>query len=215
MQSFIVLKIGGSLLTLPDLAERLRSVWNRWPEHAILIVVGGGAAADVVRDWDQTFQLGQDASHWLAIESLDLSASLIQLLLPELRLVRSLSQMQAAHASGHKALLCVKCFMKWLETQPDPLPHHWHVTSDSIAAAVSAHWHATDLILLKSRDLPPGRPDKFEAALTAEEAVDGYFWRAADGLKQMGWINLRAETSDAMQRQVLRDTSVNSIPEQR
>lgn len=189
----IVYKLGGSLLDLPDLADRLRAVWQNYADSPVLLVVGGGTAADVVRDWDRTHQLGDEAAHWLAIEALELSAKLVENLVPELRLVRSLGQMRAAHASGHPAVLCVKCFVKWLDTQPQPLPHRWDVTTDSIAAAVSAAWNAGELVLLKSRDMPPKTTTDPIAGLVADGAVDGYFSDAAVGVETISWINLRAE----------------------
>ena len=42
----VVYKVGGSLFSLPDLAERLRQLWQLQPGTSPLLVVGGGAAAD-------------------------------------------------------------------------------------------------------------------------------------------------------------------------
>jgi len=191
--SFVVFKVGGSLLDLPDLAERLRAAWALWPGHAKLTVVGGGATADVVRNWDRVFQLGEEAAHWLAIEALELNSKLLEQLVPELRLVRSLGQMRVAHASGHPALLCVKCFVKWLETQPAALPHRWDVTTDSIAAAVTRAWRADELVLLKSVEFSSEPVADTLDMLVAEGKVDAYFPQAVSGVEAITWINLRSE----------------------
>jgi aspartokinase-like uncharacterized kinase len=193
---YVVYKLGGSLLDLSDLAERLRRVWRLNPDSHVLLVVGGGDAVEAVRRWDDVFHLGDAAAHWLAIDALDLSASLLERLVPELRLVRSLGQMRAAHGEGRPALLCVKCFVKWLETQPDALPHSWDVTSDSIAAAVARAWRAEELVLLKSRDFPEIAPDDVLPGLISAGAVDPYFARAAEGIEQLRWINLRSDRLD-------------------
>ena len=184
----VVYKVGGSLFSLPDLAERLRQLWQLQPGTSPLLVVGGGAAADAVRDWDLTFQLDAETAHWLAIDALDLTASLLMRLMPELLLVRSRKQLELAQAEGRPAVLCVVCFLKWLETQPSPLPHSWDVTSDSIAAAAAVAWQAEELVLLKSCDLP--RPADL-ASLAEQGQVDSYFPIAARCLKRMTWGNLR------------------------
>lgn len=189
----VAYKLGGSLLDLPDLADRLRQQWQARPDTSPLLIVGGGAAADVVREWDRTFQLGEEAAHWLAIDSLDLSAGLLSRLLPELQLVRNRKQMELAHAAGRPALLCVDCFVKWLETQPTRLPHRWDVTTDSIAAAVAVAWEARELVLLKSCDVS-GQPSLHE--LAAQGMVDPYFPSAAHGLSRISWGNLREVGSD-------------------
>lgn len=189
----VVYKLGGSLFDLPDLAERLRRQWQARPGTVPLLIVGGGAAADVVREWDRTFALGEEAAHWLAIESLDLSASLLSRLLPELQLVRNRQQWELAQAANRPALLCVGCFVKWLETQPARLPHRWDVTSDSIAAAVAVGWKVAELVVLKSCDLP--RPLSLDE-LAALGMIDPYFPSAARGLRRISWVNLRAEGSN-------------------
>lgn len=189
-------KLGGSLFELPDLAERLRRVWRERPGTDSLLIAGGGAAVDVVRDWDRIFHLGHEVAHWLAIDALDLSANLLLRLVPELQLVRSRKQLDLAREAGRPALLCVACFMKWLDQQPDPLPHVWDVTSDSIAAAAADRWQADELVMLKSCDLPAkhGLED-----LATQEVVDPYFPVAARALSRLTWINLRTMAEGIME----------------
>ena len=55
----VVYKLGGSLLSCVDLATRLRAVLEQRPDDRSLIVVGGGAAADVVRDWSRIHGLSE------------------------------------------------------------------------------------------------------------------------------------------------------------
>ncbi|MDB5336893.1 MAG: putative kinase, aspartokinase/uridylate kinase [Planctomycetaceae bacterium] len=185
----VAYKVGGSLFSLPDLPDRLRQVWRERPGTSPLLIVGGGAAADAVRDWDRTFQFGDDVAHWLAIDALDLSASLLMRLMPELQLVRNRKQLELAQLENRPAVLCVVCFVKWLETQPTPLPHSWDVTSDSIAAAAAVVWQAEELVLLKSCD----SPESIEpSALATQGLVDQYFSIAARNLRRLTWVNLRS-----------------------
>ena len=185
----VVYKLGGSLFTLPDLPDRLQQVWQQRPGTSPLLIVGGGGAADVVRDWDRTFQLGAERAHWLAIDALDLSASLLLRLMPELQLVRSRKQFELAQLEKRPAVLCVVCFVKWLETQPAALPHSWDVTTDSIAAAAAIAWQAEELVLLKSCDLP--EPIDL-SALADQGLVDQHFPTAARDVRRLTWVNLRS-----------------------
>jgi aspartokinase-like uncharacterized kinase len=191
MRPCVVYNLGGSLLDLPDLAVRLRALWQARADSDVLLVVGGGRAVEAVREWDGVFQLGEDAAHWLAIDALDLSASLLEHLVPELQLVRSLGQLRSAHAAGRPAVLCVKCFVKWLETQPEPLPRHWDVTSDSIAVAVTRAWQGQELVLLKSCDLPDGPEVLSLEDLVLAGLLDRYFPTAAANVRPISWVNFR------------------------
>ena len=73
---------------------------------------------------------------------------------------------------------------RWLRAA-DPLPHGWHVTSDSIAAWVAARLSARRLVLLKSLDGVPGTSGDIvaEAPLRSPALagiVDEYFERAVE-----------------------------------
>ncbi len=122
----IIVKVGGSLFDLPDLRQRLGRFLATLNEE-VIIVPGGGAAADAVRDWDRVHQIGEEASHWLAVKAMDHAGGFL----------RELTDV---------AILNVETFLR----EHDTLPHTWSVTSDSIAAHVAITMHAASLILLKS-----------------------------------------------------------------
>ncbi len=191
----VAYKVGGSLFSLPDLADRLRQVWRLRPGTSPLLIVGGGTAADAVREWDRTFQFDAETAHWLAIDALDLTASLLLRLMPELQLVRSRKQLELAQAEGRPAVLCVVCFVKWLETQSNPLPHSWEVTTDSIAAAAAVAWQAEELVLLKSCDLPHATG---LSGLAEQGLVDPYFPVATRGISRITWGNLRTMAFESL-----------------
>ena len=81
-RSLAVVKVGGSLYDLPDLGPRLQRWLNHVPANDVLIVPGGGPAADVIRDLDRIHHLGEENAHWLALEALRLNAHFIARLLP-------------------------------------------------------------------------------------------------------------------------------------
>jgi aspartokinase-like uncharacterized kinase len=184
-----VYKIGGSLLDSPYLTDIVRQLNSlRMPSPA-LFVVGGGPAADAVRRWDQQHDLGDNRSHDLALKSLDLSRFLLCALVPILRPVRNVAQIRMAAAENVPAILCADCFLKSAEAQGhSPLERSWRVTSDSIAAWTARIIGASELILVKSTNLPADCPLETARQLGL---VDESFPELARDLLSLSWINAR------------------------
>ncbi len=152
-----IVKVGGSLYTLPDLAERLRG-WltaNVPADGAAVLVPGGGSLADVVRDLDARHGLGEERAHFLALRVLSLNAHFLACLLPEAALLDS-----PGHRPGVRQrswwILDSHAFVVADEASTGQalLPHCWDATSDSVAARVAVVWHAERLVLLKSVTVP-------------------------------------------------------------
>ncbi len=143
-----VIKVGGSLgqsRKLADLTARLSELGRR---HKILIIPGGGAFANVIRDYDRRFGLDGDAGHWMAILAMDQYGHLISSLIPDSELVQGLADARNVLASGRVPVLLTYNLL----FQTDVLPRSWDVTSDSIAAWVAGMAGARQLVLLKSVD---------------------------------------------------------------
>jgi len=88
-----VIKIGGSLAEDP---EGLRALCYKMSElakkYAIVVVPGGGRFADVVRDFDQQFNLPSAVSHRMAILAMDQFGLLLSQLIPDSRATYSLDE---------------------------------------------------------------------------------------------------------------------------
>jgi len=140
-----VVKLGGSLYDLPDLAPRLRAWLKRRPESGLLLVPGGGPTAEVVRDFDRLHGLGEERAHRLALRALQLNAEFLKGLLPSAMVIDRPEQAPAG--------TCILDPFGFL-SRDDALPHLWAVTSDSIAAHAAVVAGADQLVLLKSVEIP-------------------------------------------------------------
>jgi aspartokinase-like uncharacterized kinase len=147
-----VVKIGGSLLDLPDLRDRLRSWLATLPAgDAVVLVPGGGPTTDVIRRFDERFQLGEERAHWLALRGLTLNAHVLAQVLPGARIIASRDE--AFLPGTGPCLLDAHAFAG---TDGTALPRCWEAASDCVAARVAIAWGASCLILLKSVPISPG-----------------------------------------------------------
>lgn len=196
----IVYKLGGSLLDLPEVPERLHALLNQpFPFFAMhvakknkrLVVVGGGPLADAVRQWDRTHGLGDELAHRLGIQSMSFNAQLVAAILQDAQLVTSRAEASDVWGQGRVAVLRVAEFVEAEERQShDILPRSWDVTSDSVAAYVAHQWPADGLVLLKSISVPS---ECDAASASSRGLVDAHFPLLAGRIPIVGWTNLRSE----------------------
>ena len=187
----VIFKFGGSLLTLPGLADKLRTVLDQCSDNDRLILTGGGASTDVVRDWSRIHQLNDKTAHWLAIASLDVNRLLLETLLSW----RSISDRQeATHRWAIESAPLLLDFNRFARNEEakwdESLPHNWNVTSDSLAGWTALRWPADELVLLKSVPMPVNLSAQ---AASDQDLVDPYFPIIAKDLRKISWCNLRAD----------------------
>jgi aspartokinase-like uncharacterized kinase len=183
----VVVKVGGSLFDLPGLGGRLGAWLTTLPGREVILVPGGGAAADAVRDLDRLHALGEERSHWLALRSLTLTAHLLAAVFPSSGVTERLDECPRLWDAGTVPVLDMHAFAVADEGRPGCLPHGWAVTSDSLAARVAHVAGAGELVLLKSATMPE---DMDWEGASRGGFVDGYFATAARGLR-VRWVNLR------------------------
>ena len=192
--SVAVLKLGGSLLDLAELPDRLRAVAAMLAGDRPLLICGGGVAADVVRRWHETHGLSEEQSHWLAMDSIRLNQRLLRMLMPELELVSNRAAAESAWRRGRVPLLDLMSFVSIEEAASDvttQLPHSWDVTSDSLAGWVAIRWPASRLILLKSAELSIAESDLSFRTAADYGLVDAYFPLLKPELPPTWWCSLR------------------------
>jgi hypothetical protein len=195
----VLYKLGGSLLTLPDLDRRLAVLFEqdppllrqvssrRPPDRAVL--VGGGSAADLVRDWDKRHKLGADRAHDLALAAMVLNARFINFMLANSEWVNRRSSIGAACRRGAIAVLDARALLDEAERRSgERLPRSWALTSDSIAAFLAIQLRASALVLIKSTP----RPQRGPADAARRGTVDKHFPQLAKNIAVVAWSNLRA-----------------------
>ena len=154
-----VVKVGGGLAREADdgaLRTLCRVIGDTGARHPLLVVPGGAAFADAVRELDGRFGLDAATSHRMAILAMDQYGWLLSDLIPGGETCTDVGAGRAATARGRTPILLPAALLA-----SDPLPASWEVTSDSIAAWVAARAHAPRLVLVKPveglyRDWPPG-----------------------------------------------------------
>lgn len=159
------MKLGGSLLAEPSLAPLLEVLTEAARTRPVLVVPGGGPFADAVRVATERHDPGESASHWMAILAMDQLATQLGGLAPAARLAGEPRDVARICGQGRLAILAP---FAWLRSE-DPLPHGWHVTSDSLAAWIAGALGAERLLLLKSTEAsgPGVVDDYFPQALPA------------------------------------------------
>jgi probable H4MPT-linked C1 transfer pathway protein len=151
--SITVVKVGGGLLAHDGCLDAvLRALAETARDERLVIVPGGGPFADAVRAQDAASTLSDDAAHWMAILAMDQYAHLIASRLRGAVLVTDAAGISAAVDRNQLPVLAP---YTWLR-RDDPLPHSWHVTSDSIAAWIARAVRARRLLLVKPPGFTPG-----------------------------------------------------------
>lgn len=190
----IVLKVGGSLLDLPELPQRLRQWLDQPGLPPCVILTGGGALVDAIREHDRIHQIGEARAHALAVRTLDVTAHLLADLVPRTRVVERLAELPSAWSSQVVPVLAPRRWLDGDRHEPGALPHLWDVTSDSIAARLAQVLGASRLILFKSAPSPEGCD-----LVTASRLglVDPVFPDAARELPGVYFLNFRDPRSES------------------
>lgn len=187
-----VIKLGGSLLDLADLPARLDAWWDMHAGERALLLVGGGAAADLVRQYDARFAMTEEQGHWVALEAMRLNAHVLAAVLDRVTLVTDEAACARAWSRGRRAIVEPVTWLRNEAARGIDIPHRWTFTSDSIAAHLAARLGAARLTLLKSVT-----PARHCTRTQASEAgiVDADFAAASADVARIALVNLRDATA--------------------
>lgn len=167
-----VVKVGGSLLGRAAWPDEIAALLAEL--GPAVLVVGGGGVVDGLRAIDAASPRPPALMHELAIAAMTLTARVGSQALGLPLVTDPLAASGVLDAAA------------WLRASASAagLPPGWHVTSDSIAAAV-ARASAGDLVLVKS--VPPPCTGDDLARLAVSGWVDRYFPVAAAAVAGIRW----------------------------
>jgi aspartokinase-like uncharacterized kinase len=187
-----VVKVGGSLLDMPDLPERLRSWLAAQPRAHNVLIAGGGPLVEQVRTWHRETGVDETAAHWMCVDLLTVTAHLLHSWLPEIPLVEDDRLLCLRVGEDGTTIFGPAPWMRHSEPGLPGrwLPTSWDTTSDSIAGRLAVALRADEFVLLKS-DLPRQRSPEL-SALAAVGYIDTILAQMSHELPATRLVNLRA-----------------------
>lgn len=195
MKRVRVIKLGGSLLTMPNLKQKFQKWCHENPHPLTLIIVGGGAVVDAVRQIHQGNPLSEKFAHWVCIDLLQHTARIAHRILGNVDLYETMDDLQQPF-SGSKVnsttpiVAIVQVGICFAREYPNMgLPESWDVTSEALAAAFSDMYAAEELVVMKSSDAPGDETDL--DLLDSMGFVDPYFADLAAEIEQVRFVNLQ------------------------
>jgi aspartokinase-like uncharacterized kinase len=185
----VVIKVGGSLLGWKEFPARLTRYLEPLRSERLVLVVGGGRAADFVRALDSEHGIGEKRSHGLALRALDLTAEVLAALVPGLAVVERTDDLTRVRERGLIPVLAPRWFVENVDrVSREPLAESWAVSTDSIAARLAVSRGAVELRLVKSA-APLGLLNRRQAADAG--FVDPAFPAVSAAIGRVSVVNLR------------------------
>jgi aspartokinase-like uncharacterized kinase len=188
-----VVKIGGSLLDLVGLPDKLRAWLAAQPRAHNVLVAGGGPLVEQVRWWNREIAaVDETASHWMCVDLLTVTAHLLHAWLPEIPLVEDDRLLCRRVGEDGATIFGPAPWMRHSEPGLPGrwLPTDWETTSDSIAGRLAVALRADEFVLLKS-DLPKARSPEL-SALAAIGYIDPILAQMSHELPATRLVNFRA-----------------------
>ncbi len=150
-------------------------------EQSIVLISGGGAVVNGLRQIDTTTPSSGPLMHRLALEAMGITAQFVATTLG--------LPLCEQHSDDSPVVLDIS--KQWALEAISTLPHSWETTSDSIAATVATTKNSS-LLLIKSS---PPRNVNIEW-LASHGWVDQHFPTACVGLESIRWASQQQPTQE-------------------
>ena len=180
-----VIKIGGSMLGEPELANWLE-ILVKYGDGKVVIVPGGGLFADTVREAQQLTNISDAVAHKLALLAMDQFGLLMAGMNPALATASSELEI-AERGWQHRGIVWLPSKMVLADGN---IPQNWQVTSDSLSAWLANKLGAAQLMLVKSKSLTAYQEMLSISLqkLVEDELLDSQFVEFATGQKYQTWL---------------------------
>ena len=163
----VVVKLGGSIVRSGQLAPWLEAIAAA--PAPIVVVPGGGALADEVRDCQQQLGFGDASAHRMALLAMDQLAWAVAGMRPGLEVGVTDEALRAILERGHVAVWAPYALI----SERADIEATWRLTSDSLALWLAKTLGARRCCLIKSIAAQHGR--RSAAALASDGVVDEAF----------------------------------------
>jgi aspartokinase-like uncharacterized kinase len=187
-----VVKIGGSLLDLVGLPDKLRAWLATQPRAHNVLLAGGGPLVEQVRSWNRDIEpIDEAASHWMCVDLLTVTAHLLHAWLPEIPLIEDDRLLCQRVGEDGATIFGPAPWMRHSEPGLPGrwLPTDWETTSDSIAGRLAVALRADEFVLQKS-DVPNVRSPEL-SALAATGYIDPILAQMSHELPATRLVNFR------------------------
>ncbi len=165
-----VIKLGGSLINDESALHQCLQSIELFHSEKVIIVPGGGVFADQVRLMQKQWKFDDVIAHQMAILAMKQMALLINSIKPTFVLADTVSAIKLA---------LMNCAVVIWSPDVEELDYHnirpsWDVTSDSLAAWLAGQLSVTELIIVKSAEVPikENIPEMQEAGLLDQAFVE-------------------------------------------
>ena len=183
----LVIKVGGSLAETGRLADVLAAISNA--KRPIVVVAGGGAFADKVRDLQNALKFDDATAHRLAMLGMHQMAEVFVTTNGRFRIAESLDDVATVTTSE---AVPVWVPLPTLERDTS-IPADWSITSDGIAARLAELLGGAPLALLKSCAVPSSG----SAADMADAGIVDAAFPAIVDRSNLDWRVFGADDEDA------------------
>jgi len=146
----VIFKIGGKILEnfedLDSTISQLTQLYDKGRIKRIILIPGGGALANFIRNAYSELSFTEELAHWMSIISMNYNGIELGKKFPKFDVVEDINSLKKKDQS-----LCIFLPYRFLK-EFDTLPHSWDVTSDSITLFLAKELEIPHCFLIKDVD---------------------------------------------------------------